>query len=138
MAQTLMNEEGRASFADGAEVALSRGEELQLAIGDDRTTVDAETSGLILSLLRARLAGHAVIVEPLPEELTTGQAADLLGVTRPTVAAMVDRGELVARRIGTHRRVSTADVLRLRGAAGATRATLDEMTRLSVDAGLYD
>ena len=61
------------------------------------------------------------IITTVPEELTTGQAADMLGVSRPTVVALIDRGEIPGRRVGTRRRVQAADVLAYRQSVTSTR-----------------
>ena len=134
-----MSEGSATPFTERATSELARGARLELRVGDESTIVDGETAGLVLKLLEARGSGHTVVVEPLPEEITTGQAADLLGTSRPTVVAMVDRGELSARRMGTHRRLRTDEVLRLRNSTAKGRQhALDELTALSVDGGLYD
>ena len=128
-----------ASFVEQARAALHSGKEVRLSAGNADLSLDPETAEHVLALVQARLAGRSTVVDQLPEELTTGQAADLLGVTRPTVVAMVDRGELPARRIGTHRRVSTQDVLRLREEVSThRRSALDALTELSVQTGQYD
>ncbi len=48
--------------------------------------------------------------------ITTGQAAEILGVSRRTVTRMLDRGELPGIRLGLnhHRSVKLADVLAFR------------------------
>lgn len=126
-------------FVERARAALHSGEMVKLSVGDAELSLDPETAERVLTLVQARLAGQRVVVDPLPDELTTSQAADLLGVTRPTVVAMVDRGELPARRIGTHRRVNTDHVMRLREElAEQRRSSLDALTELSVQTGQYD
>lgn len=42
--------------------------------------------------------------------LTTGETADMLGVSRQHVVDLCDRGELSCTRAGTHRRIHRADV----------------------------
>ncbi len=60
-------------------------------------------------------AGKAVTVTPQSQTLTTQQAADLLGVSRPTVVKLINDGKLQAETPGTRRRlVKLDDVLKLR------------------------
>lgn len=55
--------------------------------------------------------------------ITTGQAADILGVSRRTVTRMLDRGELPGIRLGLnhHRSVRLADVLAFKDRGVASR-----------------
>lgn len=58
------------------------------------------------------------------ELLTTGEAAALLGASRQHVVNLIDRGDLPATRIGTHRRVRRGDLLAVRSAS--VRSTRDQ------------
>lgn len=83
-------------------------------------------------------SGLAITVAPHQTVLTTSQAADVLGVSRPTLVRLLDQGEIAYERPGRHRRVRLVDVLAHRDRARRRRAaTLDEMVRISEEAGLY-
>lgn len=107
-------------------------------MGDAECDVDGDVANGIIALLDAAGAGLGLDIASLPAELTTGQAADLLGVSRPTVFALVDKGRLPASRIGTHRRIRTLDLLTYRERRRQDRAAaLDELAELSDELGLY-
>lgn len=68
----------------------------------------------LVQVVDALAGGKAVTVAPRSTTLTTQQAADLLGVSRPTVVRIIDAGGLACERIGNRRRVRLADVLEYR------------------------
>lgn len=128
-----------AEFLVAVRAAASAGEPLELQTGSARYRLPDGLADAVVGLLDAAKSGDMVDVTALPQDLTTGQAADLLGVSRPTVVTMVDRGELAAHRIGTHRRLRTADVLAYRERARRQRAAaLNDLAAASQELGLYD
>jgi len=76
----------------------------------------------LLTLLRATAQGQAVRVMLLEAELTTQEAADLLGVSRPFLVGLLEAGQIPHRRVGTHRRVALADLLNYQARAKADQA----------------
>lgn len=71
--------------------------------------------------------------------LTTGEAADLLGVSRPTLVRLLEAGEIPFDKPGRHRRIRLGDLLAHQQRARRARAAgLDEMVRAAEDAGVYD
>ena len=67
-----------------------------------------------MKVVAALHAGKAVTIAPQTMVLTTQQAADLLGVSRPTVVRLITGGTLPAERIGNRHRLLLDDVLAYR------------------------
>ncbi|WP_456695503.1 helix-turn-helix domain-containing protein [Aeromicrobium sp. P5_D10] len=81
----------------------------------DQVELPAAAHQVLLQVLEAMEAGKAVTVAPQSQLLTTQQAADLLGVSRPTVVKLIDAGELPADTPGKRRRmVKLHDLLEYR------------------------
>ncbi len=110
-----------------------------IAAGKECPMLDlpAPAAKLLLQMLQEMAAGHAVTLLPLATEITTQQAADLLNVSRPFVAGLVDKGVLPARMVGANRRLLLQDVqaYRLESRARA-RGALKEMIAISQELGL--
>ena len=82
--------------------------------------------------------GQAVTVAPQHTTLTTQQAADFLGISRPTFVKLLEDGVLAFSQPGWHRRVRLSDVLAYRERIQRERDEgLDELAAVSQDAGLY-
>ncbi|MGL5857278.1 MAG: helix-turn-helix domain-containing protein [Angustibacter sp.] len=95
---------------------------------DDRVELPASVYQVLRQVVEAMQQGVAVTVAPRSQTLTTQEAADLLGVSRPTVIRLIDKGELTAERVGVHRRIQLRDLLAYREARRAAQyAALDAM-----------
>lgn len=93
----------------------------------------------LAEFLKAAADGERAVVLRSSEDLTTEQAAAVLGVSRPTVIRLVEAGKLPVRMVGTHRRLTLGDLLAYREASTSKRRTaLDKMTREAEELGLYD
>ena len=80
--------------------------------------------------------GNAVSVVLVQAELMTQQAAEMLGVSRPFLAGLLE-GALPFHKVGTHRRVRLGDLLIYkRREHEARQQTLDELVRQGQELGL--
>ena len=94
---------------------------------------------LLHDLLQEMAQGHAVALVTMHAELTSQQAANALNVSRPFLVKLLETGQLPHRKVGTHRRVRYADLLRYKRTIDAKRlAVLKALTADSEDLGLYD
>lgn len=66
---------------------------------------------LLQRLLTAARAGKRVTLFESDEDLTPNEAAEVLGMSRPHLLKLLDTGVIAFHRVGTHRRISMANVL---------------------------
>jgi excisionase family DNA binding protein len=98
-----------------------------------------EVYEVLRHVVQVMAQGKAVTVAPHNLLLTTQEAADLLGISRPTIVTLLERGDIPFTRPNRHRRVQLIDVLAYqRRASTSRRATLRTMTEISEDLGLYE
>jgi excisionase family DNA binding protein len=83
--------------------------------------------------------GREVIVVPADKDLTTGQAADLVGISRQYLVRLLDDEAIPSYLVGSHRRVRLDDLMSLKARRDEKRrAALREMVREAEAVGLYD
>jgi excisionase family DNA binding protein len=127
-----------ASLVAGIEQVTRAGPGLVNASGDI-TPLPASVYQLLCEITPRLLRGEVVSLVPAKKVLSTRQAAELLGVSRPFLTKLLDQGAMPYHAVGTHRRVYLADVLAYRTQRdGDRRKLVDEIVRLSEDLGAYD
>lgn len=119
-----------------AELFVERAHDLNVTQGsltlEDGTTLqlDRKLAELVQFVIRGLPSG-AVSVQAFPDELTSTTAANLLGVSRPTLMKMVKNRLLASHKVGAHHRFKHADVANLaevrRGARVQAFAKLREL-----------
>ncbi len=112
-------------------------------LGPDGQTVSLpmEAYQILVTVVESMRAGKAITVAPLDQRLTTQEAADFLGISRPTLVKLLEQGDIAFERpaAGRHRRVRLDDILEYQGRQRAERrVALDELTAQAVETGLYD
>jgi excisionase family DNA binding protein len=116
------------------------GEEVRLDAGGTGSVIVPD---LVVDLLRQVCAvldrGDGVVVSEVARELTTSEAARVLGVSRPTLISLLEKGEIASHKVGTHRRVALTDVLAYRRQRIAQQRQAYEAMMAEQDAlGIYE
>lgn len=79
----------------------------------ERTVVVPRTAiGMLVEVLEALGQGREPSVVPMTKDLSTGEVAGLLGVSRQYAVRLLDGGQIPFRRVGNRRRVRMSDALR--------------------------
>lgn len=120
--------------APGASASAAR----LLAAGGEPLELPESVYRVLVQTVRELADGNAVAVIPVQAELTTQEAADLLGVSRPYLIKLLEEGALPCTlTAGSHRRLRLADVLAYRRVRDRERrAALDEMSAEAERLGL--
>lgn len=128
----------RDELAEVADLISTSAPEL-LGRSGRRVPLSGPVRDALVQVVTALRAGKAVTVGPYPTRLTTQQAADLLGVSRPTLIKMLEDGKIPYERPGEHRRLRLDDVLTYRARRGAEQdRALTELVRETEELGLYE
>lgn len=99
----------------------------------EQVELPPEMYRVLLQVIEAMRANLAVTVVPQAQTLTTQQAADLLGVSRPTVVKLLDEGKVPYERVGTHRRILLRDLLAYREVRREEQYTALEAMSADID-----
>ena len=95
--------------------------------------------GMLVEIVGLMQQGKAVSIVPFTQELTTQQAAELIGVSRPFLVKLLEAGKIAFHQAGTHRRVYLKDLLEYKQQRDRDRhEALDRMAREAEADGLYD
>lgn len=109
---------------------------------DDQTVpLPFEAFELLRNIVEIMRQGKAVTIAPVDQRLTTQEAADFLGMSRPTFVKLLEEGQLPFTRTpgGRHRRVLLSDVVAYQEQMSVNRRkALDELTAEAYESGFYE
>ena len=107
--------------------------------GNAALVVPGQVRKLISQFLAERRQGNAISIQFSNEDLTTQQAAKILGVSRPFVVKLLDSKKLPHHLVGRHRRVYRKDLLAYKEYRdGERHEALNRIAQADEDAGIYD
>jgi excisionase family DNA binding protein len=100
---------------------------------DEQVELPSEVYRVLRQVVEAMNRGLAVTVVPQSQTMTTQQAAELLGVSRPTLIRLLETGRIPYERVGSHRRVLLRDVLAYREQRREAQYRALEATSVDLD-----
>lgn len=115
--------------------------ELPMLVGSsgDEMLLPQAIYNLLCDIVPRLMRGEEIVVLREDRPLTTQQAADLLGMSRPYLKGLLDKNIIPYHRVGTHRRLQFADVMTYKVRRDAERMSkMDELIALSDELGVYE
>ena len=110
---------------------------LEEGVTGDTLEIPAPAMRLLVEILAEMAKGHTVTLVTVQEEISTQQAAELLGVSRPYFVQLLEGGAIPFRKVGARRRIRLQDVMSYkRNLYGKRRQLLDELTAYDQELGL--
>ena len=111
-----------------------------LLLGPDgeQVPLPEEVYQVLVEVVDAMREGKAITLVPRTQRLTTQEAADFLGISRPTLVKFLEDGKIPYDQPGRHRRILFTDLLSYQERQREDRrAALDRMTEDASEAGIY-
>jgi len=110
-------------------------------VGPDGRTQNLPVSlyEFLVKLIADLCEGQSVAIVQNDAQLTTVEAARMLGVSRQFLIGQLEKDEIPFHMVGTHRRVYVRDLLAYKiQRDGKRHRILDDLTRAEAEEGLYD
>lgn len=121
---------------------LSNGKGIPKLVGtneDDCIELPKSVFKVLRQIVFLMMQGKTIFIVPEDKQLTTQEAADILGVSRPYLVKLLDQRKIPCIKVGMHHRIFFGDLMRYKRERGAEREkTLAEISQISQDLGLYD
>ncbi|WP_062072494.1 helix-turn-helix domain-containing protein [Demequina sediminicola] len=111
---------------------ILHGHDLPALVGPngEQTALPLNVFEILRDVVDAMQQGKGISVVPRDMIMTTQQAADFLGISRPTLVGLLEDGQIEYTKPGRHRRVRLADLDAFQHRqAVERREALDELTR---------
>ncbi|MDP1711555.1 MAG: excisionase family DNA-binding protein [Candidatus Nanopelagicaceae bacterium] len=94
---------------------------------------------VLVQVVEVMKNGMAVTVAPQAAMLTTQEAANIIGISRPTLISLLEKGLIEFELVGRHRRISIDQVLKYRAARKEQQyRALDDLYDATQDASTSD
>ena len=102
-------------------------------------SLSRETAELLARVIDARGRGQQVILTRGDVEVTPNEAAELLGMSRPQVRKLMDKGLLDFRKVGAHHRIRLSSVQSFLDTERSRRkASLEKLAEVQNELGLTE
>ncbi|MFO7874085.1 MAG: helix-turn-helix domain-containing protein [Bacteroidales bacterium] len=113
--------------------------EIEIEETGEKIKVPTRALTLLGKILKAMSQGKPISIVPIATEVTTQQAAEILGCSRPHLIKLLEEGKIEFTKVGKHRRLKFEDVMNYREKVKEEQKQhLIEIMNADEESGLYD
>jgi excisionase family DNA binding protein len=102
-------------LADSEDQATKNKDEVikfKLQGSDEVVIIPLKALHLLNAIISNMSQGKSIALMPTDAEVSTQQAAEILNVSRPHVIKLLEKGEILYKKVGSHRRILLQDILK--------------------------
>jgi excisionase family DNA binding protein len=111
----------------------------EVGVSGEIVPLPKEVYQVLRQTVESMREGKVITLAPKGLVLSTQEAADLLGISRPTLVKLLNEGAIPFQQPNRHRRVKLSDLLHFQEQQQAKRRSLlDKISREANDLGIYD
>ncbi|GAA1859081.1 hypothetical protein GCM10009715_03260 [Paeniglutamicibacter psychrophenolicus] len=111
---------------------------IESAAGEE-VVIPAGLAKLLHHILRLAASGKSIAITQLAQELTSVEAAKILGMSRPTLLKLAAKGEISFHKVGTHSRFLREDLRKFQEKRlDSRRRAFDELRTFEDSLGLIE
>ncbi|MEI7420084.1 MAG: excisionase family DNA-binding protein [Actinomycetes bacterium] len=120
-------------------IGSSENEKLTLLVDGEELKLSAQVTKELIRFISEVAKGNPVSVGSIETLLTTQEAADYLGYSRPTLIKLLDEYKVPFSQVGKHRRVAFYEVQKLQNQIQTRQQkAIRDLQKLEVELGLLD
>ncbi|WP_031442480.1 excisionase family DNA-binding protein [Arenibacter algicola] len=117
----------------------SKNPEIEIDETQERIKIPLSALKLLVEILEAMSKGKPFSLVPMPTEVTTQKAAEILGCSRPHFVKLLEEGKIDFTKVEKHRRVKFEDVMQYkRKIKEAQKKHIIDIMQSDEEIGLYD
>ncbi len=76
----------------------------------EEIAIPADLGKLLHQILRMAASGESISISQITQELTSAEAAKMLGMSRPTLLKLATQGDIEFHKVGSHSRFAHKDI----------------------------
>lgn len=113
--------------------------EIEIEETKEKIIIPSRALKLLGEILKAMAQGNPISIVPIAAEVTTQQAAEMIGCSRPFLVKLLEEGKIEFTKVGRHRRIMFDDIVKYKKIMKeAQKKHIIDIMNFDEEIGMYD